>query len=464
MRRLALLVLLAGCTLGPDWKTPDAPTPTGLANQGGVTAISSDEPWQRWWEVFRDPVLDKLVADARESNQRLKAAYAHIRVERALLIQARGPLLPTISLDGEYTYEKISRNTAGFPVGGGVKPFIPSDFFQGTADLSWELDLFGRIRRGLESSEDEAAASIEDRRAFEVSLVADVADAYFDLGEAEAAIALASEIVTTRERSLGLVKDRLAAGVAQELELRRAEGELESARAAVPDGERRRALAEHRLAVLLGKAPDVHFGGKPPATFALPPTIPVGLPATLLQRRPDVRATEARAASQNALAGQAIASFFPRMTLLGQFGYASLDAGKLAYFGSQLFSIGPSVHVPIFEGGVTYALLLEKEARRDEAVAVYRDTILTAFREVADAVSSLHAHEDVRDRQARAVAAADRALELAEVQYKEGLTSYVTVLDTQRSQIQAKDALLAAQRDVLRDIVSLEKALAGGWE
>lgn len=469
---LALLVALgvaAGCTVGPDWERPETDAPAGLAQgmpvaSSGVTAITSEEPWERWWEVFREPQLDQLVKDAREQNQRLRAAFARVQASRALVMQQRAPLFPSASLNGDYRYQRSSRGTIAFSVSRDTKPFRPTDFFQATADLSWEIDLFGRVRRGLEASDHELAATEEDRRALEVSLIGEVADAYFDLGEADASLDLAREIVSTRERSLGLVTDRLGAGVAQELDLRRAEAELESARATLPAAQKRHALAEHRLAILTGRTPDVKFHGKPPAAFAIPPSVPVGLPAKLLERRPDVRAAERRAAAQNALVGQAIASFFPRITLLGSIGQSSFFSDRFFYNGSQLFSIGPSVHLPIFEGGVTYALMLEKEARRDAAVADYRDTILTAFREVADAISSLSADEEVRGRQAAAAKASERALQLAEDQYRNGSTSYITVLDAQRSELAARQALIAAQRDVLRDLVDLEKALGGGWE
>ncbi|MEZ0230334.1 MAG: efflux transporter outer membrane subunit, partial [Planctomycetota bacterium] len=303
---------LAGCALVPDWERPETKSPASLAPaQGeGVTAITSDEPWERWWEVFREPQLEQLVKDAREQNQQLRAAFARVQAVRALVSQQRAPLFPSASLNGDYRYQRASRGTIAFSVSRDTKPFKPTDYMLGTADLAWELDIFGRVRRGLESADNELVATEEDRRGLEVSLIADVADAYFDLGEAEASLELAREIVATRERSLGLVKDRLAAGVAQELDLRRAESELESARAQVPAARRRHALAEHRLAILTGRTPDVSFHGKPPAAFALPPSVPVGLPASLLERRPDVRAAERRAAAQNALVGQAIANFF----------------------------------------------------------------------------------------------------------------------------------------------------------
>ncbi len=290
-----------------------------------------------------------------------------------------------------------------------------------------------------------------------------MAETYFELGEAEALLSIAREAVELRASSLAVVRGRVDTGLATDLDLRRAEGELATTRALVPEYERRRAVAQHRLAVLLGHTPDVAFSGKPPASFDLPPVVPVGLPATLLERRPDVRAAEEHLRASNARIGAAIGEFFPKVRIVGQLGQVSINAQNIATHGAQLWSIGPSIDIPIFSGGLTYAQVLEAEALRDEATSSYMLTILGAFREVADSVAGISAHEQERDRQREAVLAQEQSVELAANQYERGLTNYLTVLDAQRSLLATRQALVESERVLLSDMVQLQRALGGGW-
>ncbi|MBI3725707.1 efflux transporter outer membrane subunit [bacterium] len=466
----ALLVLacaLPGCMVGPSYERPTPPAPQTLRDTAAVTTvlrITHEAPWDRWWEVFKEPRLDALVELARSQNRDLRAAVARVHAARALVREAFGPLLPLISANGSYAYQKQSPNATFLGAGSTFKPAnVPFDLVQGTADMSYELDLWGRIRRGWESATGDALATEEDEKNVEITLVADVAQTYFDLGQAEADLEIAREAVSLRTRTLQLVKGRVDAGLAAELELRQAEGELATTAAQVPDAELRRQVAEHRLAILTGRAPDVHFQGKAPAAFDLPPEVPVGIPSTLLERRPDIRAAEARYFARNSGVGEAIANYFPQVTIAGRFGYASVDINAIARPTAKLWSIGPSIHIPIFEGGRTKAFVDERQARKDEALANYEQTVLRAFGEVADAIAGISAHAQVRDRQAEAVKAETRAVELANIEYDQGLTSYLNVLDAQRTLLTARQALVRAQRQLLFDLVALEKALGGGW-
>jgi multidrug efflux system outer membrane protein len=473
---LATLVV-AGCkAVGPDYERPRIdvpgamPAPASFTASEGTVRITASSPEARWWTVFHDARLDRLIGEALAGNRDLRAAVARVHAARAVVKESFAPLLPTVSALGAYDYAKLPANLvgtggsspAGAPTQGalGGKPF---QVWAGVADMSYELDLWGRIRRALEAARADEAATEEDRKTVEITTLSEVAEAYFDLGQAEADLAIARDAVRLREETVRFLEERFEKGVAPELDARRARGELARARAQVPDAERRKAIAEHRLAVLLGHMPTLHFEGRPPAAFELPPELPLGLPAALLERRPDIRAAELRLTSSNARIGEAIANFFPKVSLFGAFGYASLDVWKLAQPGSQLFAVGPQISIPIFEGGRTYARVLETEATRDEATASYERTVLNAFREVADAIVSVAAEAKVRDAEKVNVAESEAAVALVTEQYDKGLTPYLNVLDAQRTLLQARQDLVQAQRLLLSSMVQLEKALGGGW-
>ncbi|MBI3725470.1 efflux transporter outer membrane subunit [bacterium] len=458
----SLITLMSSCAVGPDYRRPVAAAPRTLASTGMVSSeeatirFSADKPFDRWWESFHDPKLEALVADARKQNLSLRAALARVQVARSLNSESFAPLLPTIDADGAYNYFKIAKNPA--------LPLRPgSQVTLGVLSAGYEVDLWGRLRREVEAFEAEETASIYDKRAVETTVVADVAETYFELGEAEALLAIAHDGVELRASSLEIVRGRVSAGLATDLDLRRAEGELATTRALVPEYARRRAVAQHKLAILIGQPPDVDFTGRVPAAFDLPPIVPLGLPATLLERRPDVRAAEEHLRAANARIGAAIADFFPKVTIVGRLGAASINAQNILTYGSQLWSIGPSIDIPIFAGGLTYARMLEAEARRDEATSKYLLTILSAFREVADAVAGISAHEQERDRHRETVRAQEQSVELATAQYERGVTNYLNVLDAQRSLLAARQALVESERVLLSDIVQLQRALGGGW-
>jgi multidrug efflux system outer membrane protein len=439
----------------------------------GAGRITTDTPVDRWWTVFHDPQLDRLIAEALAGNQDLRAAIAHVQAARALVREAFAPLLPSLSAFGAYNYVKLPSSLSGSSSSASSSPAAaapagplsgqPFQSWAGAVDMSYELDLWGRIRRAYEAAGADEAATEEDRKVIEITLIADVAEAYFDLGKAEADLVIARDGVHLRDETLGFLRERFLGGVAPELDVRRSRAELARARALVPDGERRRAIAEHRLATLLGHLPTLHFEGRVPAAFELPPELPVGLPAALLERRPDIRAAEHRLVASNAHIGEAIAGFFPKVSIFGAFGYASLDIWKVAQPGSQLFAAGPSISIPIFEGGRTYARVLEAEATTDEATANYYKTVLLAFREVADAIVSVATQARVRDEEGVNVAESEAASLIVAEQYEKGLITYLNVLDAQRTLLDAQQALVQSQRVLLSNLVQLEKALGGGW-
>jgi multidrug efflux system outer membrane protein len=474
---IASALVALGChAVGPDYERPVSGVSKEMPEVARVASSSSvhfteEEPWTRWWGVFHDALLEKLVQDALDANQDLRAAMARVEISRSILRENFAPLMPTIGTLGAYQYVRIPPNFLGTnpnaPAGATPSsPVLQGQPFQvwaGVGTLSYEIDVWGRLRRALESSNADEVASEEDRKAVELTVIADTAQAYFDVGEASAELAIARDTVATREETLAIVKKRSETGFATELELRRAEGESAAARAVVPDAEAKKAIAEHRLAILTGRMPNLRFDGTPPAEFEVPPEIPVGVPAALLERRPDIRRAEAQLVGKNAKIGQAIAGFFPQFTIFGFAGYASIDLSKLAQPNSQIWAVGPIVRLPLFQGGLTYAQVLEAEARTSEAEAIYHETVLRAFGEVADSVVRIATDKRIRDEQTLQVAAVQRAVEVAQIQYAQGLALYLDVLDAQRNLLIARLALLRTQRQLLGDFIELEKALGGGW-
>jgi outer membrane protein, multidrug efflux system len=461
---VSLSLALVACTVpAPAHVRPEVPlpkdVPSSLARPVTEVRLTAADPWNAWWEVFNDPTLASLIDRARSCSPSIVVAHARVRAARAIALGARSPLFPQVGASASYAREKNS--TA---VGGGGAPNTGSfDVWSASGDVSWELDLFGATRYGVSAAWADARALDEDRRALEISIAAEVAQAWFDAGAASEQAAIARDSAGLLDKTLGLVKARVDAGLVGELDLRRTEGDLASARALIPGAELARAQAEHRIAILLGEAPGSRYPGQPPAAFKAPPEIPVGLPAGLVTRRPDVRAAEQRLIAANARVGQAIADFYPSVSLVGNLGASASDLADLGTRRAFFWGIGPSIRIPIFEGGRLAAARLQQEANKDAACADYVRVLLQALGEVSDAAVGVGTRLSARDRQQEAVTAATKAVDLANVSYEKGLTGYVNVLDGQRALLVARLSLLPAQREVLSEVVRLGKALGGGW-
>lgn len=458
-----LLLPLAGCVVkGPAYRRPDVALPSTMPGAPVPSAprlftTSSSDPWSSWWSNFKDPELDRLIAQMRGSNLDLKAALDRVRAAKAIARGVRSPLFPQASASASYARTKSSTATGR---GGSNDSF---DQWDASGDVAWEIDLFGRTANAVEAACADASALEEDRRALELVLIADVAQTWFDVGAARAEVEIARDTAKLLDDTLGLVKAKFDAGLTTELDLRRTEGDLASARAVIPEAERKISVAEHRLAVLLGTPPGTTFAGRSPAAFRMPPDVPLGLPASLIERRPDIRAAEMRLVAANARVGVAIAEFYPSVSLVGRIGTSTTDLGNVATGDAFLWNIGPSIRIPIFQGGRLAAQRLQREAETDAATSAYVQVIYTALGEVADAVVGVSASLSSRDRQQESVAAATRAVELSNLAYEKGITGYVNVLDGQRALAASRLALLNAQRLVLADLVKLGKALGGGW-
>ncbi|HVT71959.1 MAG TPA: efflux transporter outer membrane subunit [Lacunisphaera sp.] len=450
---MLLAATAATAALGPDYQRPAVATPIAWR-----AAASTDTlPRGEWWKLFHDETLDRLEDRALTANQGLVAAAARVAEARAAAGLARSSYFPAVGVRPAFDRGRTSTTTDN------VFPIAESTTWQGEFDAAWELDLFGRIRRLNESARAEAAASAADFANVRLAVSAEVAANYFTLQALDRELALVNDGVGLRHKALELVTARRTDGAATDFDVARAETELASTEAESAALANRRAATQNALAVLLGEAaPDFQLSA-PSSPLPAPVAVPPGLPAELLERRPDIAAAEDALAAANARIGVAKAAFFPAISLTGSFGWASGDLDSLFNSDSKAWSIGPSLHLPIFQGGRNRANLARSRAAFDENVALFRQRVLVAFREVQDALTASRLLADQAAAQDRAVAAARRAGELAQTRYDAGYVAYFEVIDAQRTVLAAERAAtqLAAQR--LVNSIALVKALGGGW-
>ncbi|HXS67788.1 MAG TPA: efflux transporter outer membrane subunit, partial [Candidatus Polarisedimenticolia bacterium] len=416
-------------------------------------------PKGNWWEVFDDSNLNELEAQALGSNQNLKAAVARVDQSRATARVARSEFLPSLNLDPGYTRQRYSPNQN--PSFGNVT----ANTFSMPLDLSYEVDLWGRVRRSFEGARADAQATLANYYGVLLTLQADVAENYFAIRALDAEIATVNATVDLRKEQVQLVQGRFNGGIGNDLDVARAQTELATTEADAASLAQRRAQLENAIAILTGNNPSVfQLAAGTNQWNPQPPEIPAGLPADLLERRPDVAQAERQLASANARIGVAKAAFFPVLTLTGSGGYLSGDIDSLFKWDSRTWSIGPSLSLPIFAGGRNRANYHKAQAARDEAIALYRQQVLVAFGEVENSLSGIHYLATQAEAQQRAVSNAQRAADLATDRYRSGIVSYLEVVDASREALQAEraDAELAGQRLIAS--VQLIKALGGGWE
>jgi multidrug efflux pump len=452
-------------TVGPDYKRPTNDVPaTYKAVELGAWKEGQpldDVPKGNWWEIFGDAELNQLESQAAQSNQQLKAAVARVDQSRAIARVARSELLPTLNADPSWTRQRFSPNQE--PSFGPLN----ASTFSAPLDLSYEIDLWGRVRRSFQSARADAQASLAAFHNVLLTLQADVAQNYFALRALDAEIATVSGTVNLRKEQVRLVRSRFEGGIGSELDVARAETELATTEAEAAALAQRRNELENAIAILAGTNPanfklsaldDANTSWNPQ-----PPLVPAGMPAALLERRPDVAEAERQLASANARIGVAKAAFFPVLSLTGSGGYVSGDIDSLFNWEGRAWSIGPSLSLPIFAGGRNRANYKRSQAAFDEAVARYRQQVLVAFGEVENSLSGIRHLVDQAAAQQRAVANASRAAELATDRYRAGIVSYLEVVDASREALQAEraNAQLAGQR--LIAAVQLIKALGGGW-
>jgi NodT family efflux transporter outer membrane factor (OMF) lipoprotein len=449
-------------TVGPDYNQPtnSAPASYKAAELGAWKEGRplDSVPKDAWWRIFSDSTLNGLESQAVGANQDLKAAIARVDQARATARVARSELLPNVNFNPSWQRQRFSPNQE--PSFGN----LTANSFSVPLDLSYEIDLWGRVRRGFESARADAQASLAAFYNVLLTLQADVAQNYFALRALDAEIATVTGTVDLRKEQVRLVLSRFNGGIGNELDVARAQAEQASTEAEAAALAQRRAELENALAILVGQNPSTfHLAADPSGWNPEPPTIPTGLPAALLERRPDVAAAERQLASANARIGVAKAAFFPVLSLTGSGGYLSGDIENLFNWSSRTWSIGPSLSLPIFAGGRNRANYRRSQAAYQEAVAKYRQQVLIAFGEVENSLSAIRHLTVQAEAQQRAVTNSQRAAALATERYRSGLVSYLEVVDASRETLvtERANAQLAGQR--LNIAVQLIKALGGGW-
>ncbi len=460
MRKIAFLfAFLAGCAAGPDYVRPQIETPAQFKEmQGWRQAEPRDAlPRGSWWTMFGDRELDALMARVDLSNQTLRAAEARFRQSRALADQARAALFPALSANGSATRSKSPSlsNQPSFAVGA-------VNNYNVALNTSWELDVWGRVRRSVEAGEASWQASAADLEAVRLSACAALAQSYFALRVADATRQVLEDTVAAYQRTLELTRNRYAAGVAARVDVVQAEVQWKSARAQLVDVGVERAQLEHAIALLVGEAPAAFSIERAPFAASMP-AIPVGLPSELLERRPDIAAAERNAAAANARIGVAQAAFFPTITLSGAAGFRSTDSANLFTTPSRFWSLGGALAQAVFDGGLREAQKQQAIAVYDEDAATYRQTVLTAFQEVEDNLAALRILEEEARLQDEVVQAARHALELTANQYKAGIVSYLNVISAQTTLLTNERTAASLLGRRLTASVALVKASGGGW-
>ncbi len=461
----ALAALLASsCTFGPDYQRPEVPAPATWRDIPAAEAETlANTPW---WELFDDPQLQELIRAALAGNKDLAIAIERIEEARARYGFVRADLYPKVDLNATagglrfntgslvHTPEgDFSTDTDGTETG----------LFAASADVHWEIDFFGRIRRATEAQRALFLATEEARRSTVLTLVSDVAQAYFELRSFDRRLEIARRTIVSYQEYLQLAKDRFEGGLTSELDMRQSEAELRGVEVLVFDLERLIAMKENELSVLLGRSPAAILRGRPLEEQKLPGAVPAGLPADLLDRRPDIRAAEQTLAAATANIGEAKALLFPRIALTGSLGFASSELGDVFEGDSVSWNLLGNLLQPIFNAGQNRRRVEINESQQRQVLYRYERTILLAFLETEDALVAYRKTGEQRQAQAARVLAERKVLELSDVRYRGGVTAYGEVLDAQRSLFGAELDEAATLGSHMVWLVRLYKALGGGW-
>ena len=446
---------LGGCALGPDYERPELDLPVAY-----VQAVEEGESLANlpWWDLFQDPQLRSLIRVALEENQDLGIAAARIDEFRAVLGVTRADQYPSLDLSATGGRTRPSENV--FP-GGLAGETV--DNYRLSADVFFEVDLFGRLRRATEAARGDLLATEEARRSLTISLVASVASNYMLLRDLDAQLEIARRTEAARRDTLGIIGARFDRGTVPRLDLNQAEIELAVATAAVAAAERAVAQTEHALSLLLGRNPGPIVRGLPLQQQVVPPSVPAGLPSELLQRRPDVLAAEAALAAQTARIGVAEAARWPSLSLTGALGFESSELSALTASGSDFWSVGGGLLAPVFNAGRNRSRVEIEQARAAQALLTYEQAVQRAFAEVEDALVAVRTYRDEHAARTRQVEAARSAARLSRARYDGGVTSYLEVLDSDRSLFSAELAETQTLRQYLDAVIRLYKALGGGW-
>jgi NodT family efflux transporter outer membrane factor (OMF) lipoprotein len=465
----ACCAILTGCNFAPDYHRPETASPAAYKEAAYKDAEFGDAgPWQlarpadgqprgQWWTLFGDAGLNELEAKVADANQDIKAAFARFQQARDSSAIARAQYYPSLGSTAQFNRQQLSKTIAN------PRPANLYNDALFDIDLSYEIDLWGRIRNTVAAAEAREQASAGDLASLDLSTHAELASDYFSLRSDDAQQSILDQTVEAYQKALALTIRRHDGGAAAEVDVDQAQAQLETARTQAADIHLRRSQLEHAIAILIG-APPAEFSLPAEPLKATPPPVDSGMPASLLERRPDVAAAERRAAAANADIGVATAAFYPLISLSAVGGVESAFPSKLLTAPSQLWSLGPSANLLLFDGGQRNAVTDQARAAFEEAAADYRQSVLDAFRDVEDNLAALRQLRAEAETQSAAVAASGRALYQAQQRYAGGLVTYLEVVTAQNTDLQAQlsAADIAARR--MTASVSLVKALGGGWQ
>jgi multidrug efflux system outer membrane protein len=462
---------VTGCAVGPDYKRPEATTISGAYT---VATIDTNSGWKvaepqgqlpkgNWWEMFGDPELNDLESQAANANQNLKAAVARFDEARAEMDITRAGLFPSVNLSGSAIRERNSPNTPSVTTGQPIGVANTYNSFTLPLNFSYEVDLWGRVRRSVESARALTQASADDLATVKLDIQAEVAMDYFGLRALDTELAVLRSSIRVFSRSLDLIISQRQGGIATDLEVAQAQTVLKTTEAQLPFVTLQRAQLEHALALLVGQ-PATSFRIPERPLSATPPLISPGLPSELLERRPDISAAERRMAAANASIGVAKAAFFPTVMFNGLGGLESVNAGTLFNASSRLWAVGPSLTLPIFEGGQLRAGLRLSKASYEEMVDNYRETVLTGFSQVEDNLAAQTLLANQYDAESDALAAARKQLEVSNVQYRDGLITYLNVATAENTELTVEFSTVQIRGQQLVAAVALVQSLGGGWQ
>lgn len=460
MRRAALIpaaaLLLAACTVGPDYRRPTVDTPPDF--RGAIVPASGQSLADLgWWEIFPDEALQSLLRTALAQNYDVRIAASRILDARAQVTIARSFQFPEAAGSASAQYQRVEGTLAPLQLKETLAPVGGLDFF-------FELDLWGRYRRGSEAARAELLASEESQRFVINTLISDVGSAYFQLRSLDGELEISRRTLDSRTASLDLVKLREAGGVAGMLDVRQSEILVATAAEAIPDIERQIEQTENVISVLLGRPPGPVPRGRPLGEQITVAAVPAGLPSTLLERRPDVRQVEEQLAAATARIGVAKSDYFPRVFLTGAVGAGGIMVNGQMFGPQGVFSVLPSFTVPIFNSGRVSAGVKSAEAQAQAAMFQYQQVVLGAFRDVSDSLVEFRKRRESRVQQELLATAAGDATRLSNMRYTGGVSPYLEVLDSERQLFDAELRLVRNQRDELLAVVRLYKALGGGWK
>ncbi|MGF6447981.1 multidrug efflux system outer membrane protein [Paraburkholderia youngii] len=511
-------LLLASCTVGPDFHAPHADVPAQwhdtqrtaasdaaasgassatAANVASVPTLDTD-PDPRWWRSFNDPTLDALIARAALGNLDLQQAVLRIVEARTQVQAAAAQGLPNLRATGSYQREQLGLKGflqengafdkvdqlgapnspvnaiapgAGAALQNGANNLLdqltaPINLWQVGFDATWELDLFGRVRRSVEAANAQTEAAYESRNDALLSLEAEVAQTYMQLRGAQTLHDIAVSLVEQQGETVALTENQAKVGLASQLDVQSARAQLAQTKTQLPQYDQQIAQALNALAYLIGEPPGALEAqlSAPQTVPPVPPVVPVGLPSTLARRRPDIRRAEANLHAATASVGVAVAQFYPDVSLTGKAGTRATNARDLARWSHLFYSFGPTVSLPIFEGGALVANLRMSKAEQAEAALDYRKTVLSALRDVDNALVVYRTDQARRDALADSVSAQQTSFDLSRDSYRKGLASFINVLDAQRQLAQAREQYAQGTTQVSTDLVALYKALGGGWQ